>query len=151
MDQGAPDKPSTTTRVLIAVHGLVYARSLQDSLEQRGVAVSVWQLTPETPLDSDRALAAVDVLLVDADELSDAELSLVECARERFPLVEIVALSSNPGIEGAVQALRDGFYTILLYPVSDDELTSVINDACARKRRGEQRIKDLESPRVRRP
>lgn len=121
----------------------VLARSLEATLGSRGVKVSLWEgrggWSAEEP-----QLQDVDVLLVETSGLREAEWSLVERVRERSPMVEIVAISEDSMVETAVQALRNGVYTLLAYPVSDEHLLEAIAQAAARKRRGEQRIRALE-------
>jgi DNA-binding NtrC family response regulator len=131
------------TRVLMASRDRVFARSLAASLESHGAEVRVWEGPGAWSADEPR-LQGVDVLLVETCGLRQAEWSLVERVREVSPMVEIVAISDDPLVEGAVQALRSGVYTLLAYPVSDDQLLEAITQATARKRRGEQRIRALE-------
>jgi DNA-binding NtrC family response regulator len=133
------------TRVLVASRDRVFARSLEASLESKGAEVHLWE-GPGAWSAEGPQLEEVDVLLVETYGLREAEWSLVERARERSPMVEIVAISEDPLVEGAVQALRSGVYTLLAYPVSDDQLLEAITEATARKRRGEKRIKALERP-----
>ncbi len=129
--------------VLVASRDRVLARSLEATLESRGVTVRLWEgsggWSAEEPL-----LQGIDVVLVETSALREAEWSLVESVRERSPMVEIVAISEDTMVEGAVQALRNGVYTLLAYPVSDERLLEAIAQAAARKRRGEQRIRALE-------
>jgi DNA-binding NtrC family response regulator len=46
--------------------------------------------------------------------------------------------------ETAVDALRNGVFSILTYPVTDGQLVNEITRACARKRHGEARLKATE-------
>jgi DNA-binding NtrC family response regulator len=133
------------TRVLLASRDRVFARSLAASLESHGAEVHVWHGPGAWSSDEPRLLG-VDVLLVETCGFREAEWSLVERVREHSPMVEIVAISDDPLVESAVQALRSGVYTLLAYPVSDQQLLEAITQATARKRRGEQRIRALESP-----
>ncbi len=133
------------TRVLVASPDRVFARSLEASLESKGAEVHLWEGPGAGPAGGPQ-LENVDVLLVETCGLREAEWSLVEQARERSPMLEIVAISDDPPVESAVQALRSGVYTLLAYPVSDDQLLEAIQEATARKRRGEQRIRALEAP-----
>lgn len=88
-------------------------------------------------------LSSVDVLLVETDGFRDPEWTLVERVRERSPLLEIIAISSDPNVETAVEVLRSGVFSVVSYPVSDDQLAEVILEACRRKRHGEERLKFL--------
>ena len=132
------------TCVVIASRDHFFARSLQSSLEARGADVHLWERMSPT-LDCVK-LEGVDVLLIETHGLGEADASLIERVRERSPLIEIVAISEDPLVESAVQALRSGVYTLLAYPVSDTQLAVAIREATLRKRRGEQRIKALEAP-----
>jgi DNA-binding NtrC family response regulator len=137
------------THVLVASRDRVLARSLEATLRSNGAQVSLWE-GPGASAEAPR-LQGVDVLLVETSASREAEWSLVERVRERSPMVEIVAFSEDPLVEGAVQALRNGVYTLLAYPVSDDQLLDAITQATARKRRGEQRIRALETGREAEP
>jgi len=132
------------THVLVASRDPIFARSIAASLESKGAEIHLWEWHDAWSADEPR-LQGVDVLLVETRGLREEEWSLVERVRERSPMVEIVAISEDPLVESAVQALRSGVYTLLAYPVSDDQLLETITQATARKRRGEQRIRALES------
>lgn len=135
------------TRVLVASRDRAVARSLEATLEANGVEVRRWDGRAAHSADAAQ-LEGVDVLLVETSGWRDAEWSLVERVRERSPMVEIVAISEDPVVDGAVQALRTGVYTLLAYPASDERLVDAITQATARKRRGEQRIRALETNRA---
>jgi DNA-binding NtrC family response regulator len=130
--------------VLVASRDQVFARSLKVSLEAKETEVRLWERPSAS--SADRAqLDGVDVLLIETHGLGEADASLLERVRERSPMIEIVAISEDPMVESAVQALRSGVYTLLAYPVSDQQLLEAIREATARKRRGEQRIRALEN------
>ena len=133
------------TRVLVASRDRVLARSLEAALQANGAEVRLWEGRGAWSAEAIQ-LEGVDVLLVETSGSRETEWALVERVRERSPMVEIVAISEDPVVEGAVQALRNGVYTLLAYPVSDDQLVEAITQATARKRRGEQRIRALETP-----
>jgi DNA-binding NtrC family response regulator len=143
------NRPATLppgTKVLVASRDRVFARSLQGPLEARGAEVHLW----EGPGDwsADGALPeSIDVLLIETWGLGAPEWSLVEQVRDRSPMIEIVAISEDPVVGAAVEALRSGVYTLLPYPVSDAQLLEAIAEATSRKRRGEERIRDLERKR----
>jgi len=131
-------------QVLVASRDQVFARSLKESLESKGADVQLWKGSGASPADGAQ-LDGVDVLLIETHGLGEADASLVERVREHSPMIEIVAISEDPPVESAVQALRSGIYTLLAYPVSDDQILDAIRAATSRKRRGEQRIKALET------
>jgi DNA-binding NtrC family response regulator len=131
------------TRVLVASRDRVFTQGLQESLRARGAQVHSWDGARAWSADKPQ-LERVDVLLIEAHGLGEAEWALVDRVRDRSPLIEIVAISSDPLVESAVQALRSGLYTLLAYPVSDDQLAEVIAEASDRKRRSEERIEALK-------
>jgi DNA-binding NtrC family response regulator len=137
---------SPWTYVLVASRDRVLARSLEATLQAHGADVHLWEGRGAWSVEAPQ-LDGIDVLLVEASGSCEAEWTLVEHVRERSPMVEIVAISEDPLVEGAVQALRNGVYTLLAYPVSDEQLVEAITQATARKRRGEQRIHAIDTQR----
>jgi DNA-binding NtrC family response regulator len=136
--------PPPRPRVLVASRDQVFARSLKASLESKGADVQLWEGAAAARADGAQ-LEGVDVLLIETHGLGEADASVVERVREHSPLIEIVAISEDPPVESAVQALRSGIYTLLAYPVSDDQILDAIRAATSRKRRGEERIRALET------
>jgi DNA-binding NtrC family response regulator len=130
--------------LLVASLDRVFARSLEESLRSRGAQVRVWELPAGSSAEGPQ-LEQIDVVLVETRGAGEAEWALLDRVRERSPLTEIVAISSDPLVESAVQALRSGVYSLLAYPVSDDELAVVIAEASARKRRCEERLEALDA------
>jgi DNA-binding NtrC family response regulator len=104
------------------------------------MAVGVWAPPVGDKLPD---LSSVDVLLVETYGLGEAQRELLDSLHEAAPLVEVVAISSDPGVEDAVQALRAGVFTVLEYPVSSDVIVTEVTLACERRRRAEQRIRQL--------
>jgi two-component system, NtrC family, sensor histidine kinase HydH len=139
----APTSELTGIRVLVASPDPVYARFLAERLAAEGIAVvGAKAPAPGEPFELDAT--AIDVVLVETHELDDTVWAAVETARERAPLIEIVAISSGPLVDSAVEALRNGVFAFLTYPVSDVQLLNEITRACARKRRGEERLRLTE-------
>ncbi len=132
------------TSVLVASRDRVFARSLQASLQSKGAEVQLWDGQSASSAEGAQ-LEGVDVLLIETHGLGEADASLVERVRDRSPMIEIVAISEDPPVESAVQALRSGIYTLLAYPVSDGQILEAVGEATTRKRRGEQRIRALET------
>ncbi len=138
-----PKPEATDVRVLVTSRDAVYSRFLFDRLVAEGMQVT----RPPAPAGGFASVpdsSEIDVVLVETYGLDDAAWALIELVRERAPLIEVIAISSGPLVDRAVQALRLGVFSILSYPVSDDQLVSEITRACARKRRGEARLKATE-------
>ena len=128
-------------RVLLASGDRVFADHLCTCLAAKNMAVTVWA-APAGGLLPD--LALTDVLLVETYGLDEAQRELLDALRDAAPLVEVVAISSDPAVEDAVQALRAGVFAVLEYPVSSDVIANEITRAGERKRRAEHRIRQLD-------
>ena len=138
-----PTTPEERIRVLVASKDQAYARGLAEALSLRGLNATSWEL-PRSNANGDAAQPTSDVLVVESDELSDAEWAFIEEVRERSPMIEILAISSDPLIESAVQALRIGLFAVLTYPLSDLQLLDAIRAAYDRKQRGELRLEAID-------
>jgi DNA-binding NtrC family response regulator len=160
-------------RVLIASRDPAYRRVLAGCLGGKGFDIYLLESSADRR-GSNRAVAAgfgdeigdlsrIDVLLIETHGLGEAEWLLVEQVRERSPMIEIVAISdawteegpvgaalvshgSRPLLDRAIQAVREGVFAVLAYPVSDRQLEEAILSASRRKRRGEERIEALNRP-----
>jgi DNA-binding NtrC family response regulator len=142
MSEAATPDP-TDIRVLVTSRDAVYSRFLFERLAAEGMQVT----RPSVPaggLASVPDSSELDVVLVETHGLDDADWAVIELVRESAPLIEVIAISSGPLVDRAVQALRLGVFSILPYPVSDAQLVNEIALACARKRRGEARLKATE-------
>jgi DNA-binding NtrC family response regulator len=130
-------------KVLVTSSDPVFTKRIRKRLESMGMEIGCLPPTnDEDEVEPEVCLA--DVLVVQTFGLGDQVCSFIERVRETCPMVEIVAVSSAPLVESTVQALRDGVFSILPYPVSDDRLADAIQGAYRRKQRGEQRMKQLD-------
>ncbi|MBI5498798.1 MAG: hypothetical protein HY907_01035 [Deltaproteobacteria bacterium] len=100
--------------------------------------------SPREVADWDEAFAqAVDVFVVAAAVLDDAQMALLERIRDRSPTAEIVVVSPDPAVEDAVQAVRAGVHSVLRAPALPDELGLEVAKALARRRWAKQRLRVL--------
>lgn len=141
-------QPHGPAHVLIASRDQAYAHVLARTLLAQGMEALVWS-RPWNELPVRDRLGWIDVLLVETEGLTDAEWDLLEAMREESPVTEVIAISSEPLLEDAVQALRAGAFSVLEYPVSSGQLVNEISKACARKRHGEQRLRQLGAEHLR--
>jgi len=136
--------PSPPLTVAIASRDRVYRESLALPLRRFGILVH------ELGLDAScgRAeLADVDVLVIDTDALSPADLESINGLHVRWPLVEVVAVTGDLPVEKAVEALRAGFFTVLQHPVADQLLVETISQAGRRHHRARARLEELNHTR----
>jgi len=121
----------------------LFTRSLEELLRSRGAQVDPWE-GPLAGSAEGQRLEQTDVLLLVTYGLGEAGPALVDRARQRSPMTEIIAISFDPLYESAVWALRSGPHTLLTYPVPDEQVLDVIAEASERKRRRcEERIEAL--------
>lgn len=143
-----PAAPESPIRVVVVSSDRVYASSLAEFLTAAGMTVRCLSPTQRLP-DPVLTEGWADVVLVEIHGLDSSEWRLLEDVRRREPLVEVVAISSDPVVEDAVCALREGVYSVLQYPVSSEQLADTITRAVARKRRAEGRLRELDEDRLR--
>jgi DNA-binding NtrC family response regulator len=134
--------PADRIKVLVTSSDPAYANHICTRLESMGMEIGCLRPTNDEE-DVQPEVCLADVLVVQAIGLGDQVCSFIERVREVCPMVEIVAVSPDPVFESTVQALRDGVFSILPFPVSDDRLAEAIQGAYRRKQRGEQRMKQL--------
>lgn len=142
-----PTGPEPPIRVVVVSSDRVYASSLEEFLTAVGMTVRCLSPTQRLP-DPVPTEGWADVVLVEIHGLDSSEWRLLEDVRRREPLVEVVAISSDPVVEDAVCALREGVYSVLQYPVSSEQLADTITRAMARKRRAEGRLRELDEDRL---
>lgn len=131
------DPPLT---VAIVSRDRVYRDSLAQPLRRFALRVRTLQMTASgEPAD----LEGVDVLVIDTDALSAAELARLNRLHARWPLVEVVAVTGGLPVEEAVEALRAGIFTVLQHPVADPLLVETIAQAGRRHRRAQARMEEL--------
>jgi DNA-binding NtrC family response regulator len=136
--------PPPTLTVAIASRDRVYRDSLSLPLRRCGLRVRDLVLIPNgRPAELD----GVDVLVIDSDALSPADLQHITRLHARWPLVEVVAVTVGQPVEEAVEALRAGVFTVLQHPVADELLVATIIQAGTRHHRARTRIEELNRAR----
>ena len=67
----------------------------------------------------------------------------IEVLREiksRFPLVEVIMLTGHATVESAIEGMKQGAFDYLMKPCDIDVLVEKVTEACARKRRQDEKI-----------
>ena len=141
--QEAPGERCFTARVLLMSNDVVYSRFLAERLSREGMSVRL-SAVPNAASAAALDTSNIDVVIVETHGLGESDWALVEVIRERAPLVEVIAISAGPLVAAAVEALRSGVFSILAYPVTDNQLVRDVSRACARKQRGEARLRATE-------
>ncbi len=140
------DAPSPTPMLTVAIasRDRVYRDSLSLPLRRSGLRVCDLELTSS---GGPAELDGVEVLVIDSDALSPADLEHINRLHARWPLVEVVAVTGGQPVEEAVEALRAGVFTVLQHPVADELLVATIIQAGTRHHRARTRIEELNRAR----
>jgi DNA-binding NtrC family response regulator len=141
MDLQLPGSASAPIRAVVACADGVFAEGLQSALVVHHIEVEVCSLAELEPAVKLR-LGSLDVVVMEV-----SELAVIDRLRQIAPLVEVVAVFTEQGVEGAVHALRAGAYAVLHDPFSERELVEAVRRACVRKRKAEMRIGQLNRER----
>lgn len=132
-----PDPPIT---VAVASRDRVYLDSLSASLGRDGLIVRGFLPAGGRPGAS---LEGIDVLVLDTESLTSADLELAADQRRDHPLVEVVAIAGESQVADAVRALRAGVFTVLQHPVADGTLVETLSAAGRRHRSARARLAEL--------
>lgn len=134
---------TTPIRVVVASRDRVYAASLARQFADVGIVVT--QCMPGEECESvAEDIGRADVLVMESDGSRDDERALLARVRALSPLVEVIAISAKTAVVEAVRGFRSGLFAVLELPVASEELVATVTDACRRKRRAEDRIRELD-------
>ncbi|HOC43880.1 MAG TPA: hypothetical protein PKJ99_12765 [Thermoanaerobaculales bacterium] len=126
--------------VAVASRDQVWMDCLSAQLGRRGLLVRELALAVEPRA---AVLAGVDVVVLDTQSLTSADLATAQSMRRSFPLVEVVAIAGDSPVADAVRALRDGVFTVLQHPVAGDLLLESLVAAGRRHRHAQARFEEL--------
>lgn len=115
--------------------------SLRACLQQTGMVQSVqdWSLSADKQLPSRDG--AVDIVLVDLSQSSEACLSFASYLRKIYPVVHIVACTPNPQPDRdfLLRAMRSGVQDLLSLPVSSAKMQEILTRYIQESKRAEFR------------
>ena len=131
--------------VLIVDDDEALSENLAEIVQELGVATTIARDRRSAlalPADHDFDAALVDVRLPDGDGMS-----LLAPLRERFPFVQVVMVTGNASVEGAIAAVRGAVFAYVLKPVSPPDLLDTARralDQAALHREGARLRRELE-------
>lgn len=83
----------------------------------------------------------VDVIILDVKMPGMGGLEVLREVRLRFPLVEVIMLTGHGTIESAVEGLKSGAFDFVTKPCDIEILVSKAEEAAARRRAMEEKIR----------
>jgi two-component system response regulator RegA len=125
---GGADPRATCLHGLLVDDDALYLRTLQRSLQKRGLSVAIAQ-------DSDEALAAAraqapDFALIDLKLERESGLDLIGPLRALYPAILIFLVTGYASVATAVEAMKRGADNYLLKPTTVDAiLRALLDDA----------------------
>jgi DNA-binding NtrC family response regulator len=130
---------SPPVRVVVVTGDQDHAAALGRVLSAQGMVVEAVGVRTV----ADAADLHADVVVAEIHGLASAEWRVVEAMRAARPLIEAVVISADPLVSDAVRAMRAGAFAVLGYPLMPEQLADIVGLACARKRRAEARLREL--------
>jgi len=131
--------------VLIVDDDEALSENLAEIVQELGVATTIARDRRSAlalPATHDFDVALVDVRLPDGDGMS-----LLAPLRERFPFVQVMMVTGNASVEGAIAAVRGAVFAYVLKPVSPPDLLDTARralDQAALHREGARLRRELE-------
>ncbi len=86
----------------------------------------------------------IDVMLCDIEMPEENGLQLLSWAKERFPDIECIFLTSHAEFDFAVEAMKLGSFDYVLQPAKFEDITAVL-ERLAEKMKNKRRIQTLEA------
>ena len=131
--------------VLIVDDDEALSENLAEIVQELGVATTIARDRRSAlalPATHDFDVALVDVRLPDGDGMF-----LLAPLRERFPFVQVMMVTGNASVEGAIAAVRGAVFAYVLKPVSPPDLLDTARralDQAALHREGARLRRELE-------
>ena len=132
---------TSSHRVLLVDDDPLFTRSIADLLRLDGLQV----LEARTLIEARRLAPGIEVIVLD-NHLPDGQgLDLLRELHQKGWTPKVLLVTANPGLENAVDALRNGIEDYLSKPIDVDQLQLAIH-RCIRTL-GLERVQDLENRR----
>ena len=115
---------------------LTTTRSL---LEKRGVATFIASNGVDALKQMDEH--PIDVVILDVKMPGLDGMEVLRKTRQKHPLVEVIMLTGHAAFDSAVDLLKLGAFDYVPKPCDVSTLMEKVNEACARKRAAEEKIR----------
>ncbi|HUT11313.1 MAG TPA: response regulator [Thermoguttaceae bacterium] len=115
-------------------------------LEELGMTA----LTADNGLDALKILDEhpIDVVVLDVKMPGVDGVEVLRHARQKHPLVEVIMLTDHASMESAVEGLKLGAFDYVTKPCEISDLMEKVNEACARKRAMEEKIRKAKIDKI---
>lgn len=129
------------TYILLVDDEVPFVETMTKRLSKRGLQV-ISSLSGEKALKVMESNRNLDVVILDVKMPGMDGIQVLQEMKKRFPLVEVIMLTGHATIETAVEGMKLGAFDYLMKPCGIDELIYKVQEAVAKKREHEERIRE---------
>jgi DNA-binding NtrC family response regulator len=84
----------------------------------------------------------LDVIILDVKMPGMDGIDTLKEIKKEFPLVEVIMLTAHATVETAIEGMKRGAFDYLMKPCEIDQLVTKVNEATAKKREHEEKIRE---------
>ena len=84
----------------------------------------------------------LDVVILDVKMPGMDGIDTLKEIKKEFPLVEVIMLTAHATVETAIEGMKRGAFDYLMKPCEIDQLVTKVNEATAKKREHEEKIRE---------
>ena len=115
-------------------------------LEKRGVVT----FTATNGADALKAMDAhrIDVVILDVKMPGIDGVEVLRKTKQKYPLVEVIMLTSHASVESAVEGLKLGAFDYVKKPCDISDLITKVNEAYDKKHAMEEKIRKVQIDKI---
>ena len=135
-----------TIRLLLVDDEERFLTTTKILLEKRGINT----FTAANGLDAIRTMDEhrIDVVILDVKMPGLDGVEVLRKIKQKHPLVEVIMLTGHASVESAVEGLKLGAFDYVTKPCDLSDLMEKVNEACAKKRTMEEKIRKAKTEEI---
>ena len=119
----------------------LFVETTAKRLEKRNIKV-MQAFSGKESLEKLQANETIEVIVLDVKMPGMDGLETLREIKKLFPLIEVIMLTGHGTIESAVAGMKLGAFDFLVKPCDIEALAAKVQEAAAKKREHEEKIKD---------